>query len=342
MFPLKKSLIGITQGLNQPSSRFRWRQFVDSFENNGFNVLECPSGFGAYAPAMKSLRPAWVCASLVQNFMRVMRSNRYDIRFLQRELTATLATWEFLLKPPFIFDVDDAIFLGKRGFNADKIAGYASLTICGNSFLAEHFGNFSDVVVVPTAVDHHKFCPGQNHLSTSRPIIGWSGSSSGLQYLYMIESAILEVLNRFPDVVLKVVSDKEPRFRGLPKERIVYEKWHPNIEADALKEFTIGIMPLENNLWSRGKCSFKMLTYMATGIPVVVSPFGMNGEVLNASSCGFGAISKDDWVDALTCLLVSPSLRQRMGEAGRLTVLEKYSKDVVADTLTEIILSQVA
>jgi hypothetical protein len=202
----KSSLVGLTQGINQPSTRFRWSQYVEDLRQGGFDVTELGSHFTAYAPEKKIQRPTWLAASIAENAVRTIRANKYDLRFLQRNLTATLCTLELYLKHPFVFDVDDAIFLGSRGASANRIARSASLIICGNNFLANHFCSHGKVTVLPTAVDAIRFAPS----ATPRPIkqvIGWSGSSSGFKYLYNIEPALQIILARNPDALLMSISD---------------------------------------------------------------------------------------------------------------------------------------
>jgi glycosyltransferase involved in cell wall biosynthesis len=336
----KPSLVGITQGKNQPSTRFRWSQYVDDLRQGGFDVSELKSHLGAYAPEERIQRPTWLAASIVENAVRAMRANQYNLRFLQRNLTATLCTWEPLLKQPFVFDVDDAIFLGLRGASADRIAKSASLVICGNNFLANHFSKFAEVAVLPTAVDSVRFVPGNDKVSNRQQIIGWSGSSSGFKYLYSIENAIKELLSRFPALLFKVISDQEPVFRSLSRERVVFEKWTESREVEVLQEFTIGIMPLEDDLWARGKCSFKMLTYMSTGLPVVVSPVGMNLEIMDQGPCGFVAKTIDDWVDTISLLLSNTTLACQMGMSGRQIIEAFYSRNVIAPKLAQLLMEQ--
>jgi glycosyltransferase involved in cell wall biosynthesis len=337
----KPTLVGLTQGQNQPSTRFRWGQYVEDFKRGDFEVTELESRFGAYAPASKLERPLWLAASIAENAVRSMRANRYDLRFLQRNFTATLCTWETSLKPPFVFDVDDAIFLGPRGDSANQIVQAASLVICGNSFLANHFEKFASVVVLPTAVDSDRFVPKTEKNAVCSQVIGWSGSSSGLKYLYAIEPAIKEVLSLHPGAMLKVVSNQKPVFKLLPQERVIFEKWTPDREVEVLHEFTLGIMPLEDDLWARGKCSFKMLTYMAVGLPVVVSSVGMNTEVLSQAHCGYGALTHDDWVSAISSLLLNRQLADELGGAGRKLIEERYSRSVIAPQLVKLLLQLV-
>jgi glycosyltransferase involved in cell wall biosynthesis len=335
----KNRIIALTQGFNEPSRRFRWKQYVEDLEVAGFEVSELTSFFGAYAPVSRIRRPFWAAATMAESLVRTLRANSYDLRFLQRNLTATLCTWEPFLRKPFVFDVDDAIFLGPRGASANRIARAASLTICGNNFLAEHFSRYGPVEVLPTAVDTGRFVPRLNP-QPSRPIIGWSGSSSGLKYLYGIESALQTLLHRHPDVLLKVVADKAPAFKILPSDRVVYERWSPEREVATLQEFAVGIMPLEDDLWAQGKCSFKMLTYMAVGLPVVVSPVGMNGEILGQAPCGFAAKTTDEWVDAISTLLCNPRLSTDMGRAGRQLIETRYARNVIGPQLARMLKAQ--
>ena len=333
----KYSLVGITQGNNQPSTRFRWSQYVGDLQQGGFEVSELESRFGAYAPRKKIHRPAWLAASVFENAGRALRANQYDLRFLQRNLTATLCTWEPFLTKPFVFDVDDAIFLGIRGLNANRIAKAASLVLCGNNFLAAHFSKFADVKVLPTAVDSLRFVPIKERVPNRPQMVGWSGSSSGFKYLYAIEPAIKEVLSRHPELLFKVISNQAPLFTSLPQDRVLFEKWTEAREVEVLQELTVGIMPLEDDLWAQGKCSFKMLTYMAVGIPVVVSPVGMNVEILERDKCGYAASSKDDWVDALSFLLTNESVATQMGKVGRDIVEIHYAKKIIGPKLVDIL-----
>jgi len=279
-----------------------------------------------------------LAATSAQSFVRALRSRRYDLRFLQRNLVATLCTWEPWLRKPFIFDVDDAIFLGPRGASANRIARAAALTICGNGFLAEHFSRHGRVEVLPTAVDTARFTPRREGLP-DRPVIGWSGSSSGLKYLYGIEPAIRTLLEIIPELLFKVVSDRRPEFKTLPPERVHFERWSAGREATVLHEFTVGIMPLQDDLWARGKCSFKMLTYMAAGLPVVVSPVGMNAELLAQAPCGLPARSIDDWVDAIGSVLSRPAMAARLGHAGRKVVEANYARHIIGPRLAELMRS---
>lgn len=283
------------------------------------------------------MRPPWLLATAAESLVRTLRSRRSDICFLQRHLVATLTTWEPLLKAPMVFDVDDAIFVGRRGSTADRIARHAELVICGSPFVQSHFGAFARTALLPTAVDTDRFVPWPTRPCSDQPVLGWSGSSSGFRFLYGIEDALARLMKEHPRVRLKVVADRPPSFRLLDPGRVDFEYWTPQREVEVLREFSVGLMPLPDSDWARGKCSFKMLTYMAVGVPVVVSPVGMNNDVLAHGPSGFAAGRSAEWVEAIDALLADAGLRESMGRTGREVVERHYARKVVAPRLAELL-----
>ncbi len=331
----KISMAGLTQGINIPSTRFRLMQYEDILRLSGIETHHLPSKFGAYPPEVLLHRLAWLPVTLMDSIKRTLQSNKTDVCFLQRELISTLKTSEILIRAPIVFDVDDAIFLHSRGKQSDAIAKMAHVVICGNTYIAEHYSKFSRTVILPTAVDTERFYPVKKNEDSF--IIGWSGSYSGLKYLYEIEDSLKAVLELLPSAQLHIVCDRPPKFSRISSERITYTKWQPEIEVSTIQKFSVGIMPISNTDWSRGKCSFKMLTYMAVGIPVVVSPFGMNLEVLSKGSCGFGPNNNSEWLDAIIELSKNSYLSDQMGKCGRSIVINNYSKDIIGAKLSGII-----
>lgn len=332
----KLQVAGLTQGISIPSTRFRLLQYSSLLADQGVSITHMPAKFGAYPPAGLISRLGWFPNALGDAFKRSYKANTADVCFLQRELISTLRTGESLLRQPVVFDVDDAIFLHPRGRQSDATARQATLVICGNKFLAEHYGQFTQVVILPTAVDTERFHPLPYEIAPL--VIGWSGSSANLHYLYQIEDALYLALEQLPSVQLHVVCDSPPTFRRLPPERVRYIRWNPNVEVAALQRFSVGLMPLSDTPWSRGKCSFKMLTYMAVGIPVIVSPVGMNVEVLGHGNCGFAAVTKDDWVDAICLLIKNQSLASIMGKTGRSITESIYAKKCIGPKLAQVLL----
>ena len=150
-----------------------------------------------------------------------------------------------------------------------------------------------------------------------------------------LEKALREVLFRHREAVLRIVSDRPPRFQNLPGNQVEYIPWTLQNQVGLIQEMTVGIMPLDDTVVSRGKCSFKMLLYMACGLPVVVSPVGMNAEVLDQDNVGFAASCGADWVVHLDELLREPQKGINMGTVGRELVVKRYSVAALAPQLAK-------
>jgi glycosyltransferase involved in cell wall biosynthesis len=325
----------LTQGRWVPSTRYRVMQFLDRLPAYGVRPSLLDARFGAYPPASLLERPGWGIGAVANGLWRSLQARRLDVTLVQRSLISSMRTFECLSARPLILDVDDAIFLqGWSGWH-DALARRATHVICGNEYLAEHYRRLAPVSVIPTTVDTQKFVRSPN--PPENPVIGWSGTSSGLTFLYSIEIPLGVVLKRFPSAKLKIVCDRPPRFASLPADRVIFEQWTPEREVTGLQSFTVGLMPLVDTSWSRGKCAFKMLTFMAVGIPVVVSPIGPNKEILELGHAGFAASKDEDWVEALSRLLHDPALSMEMGSKGRSIVEQHFDCEVHAPVLADVI-----
>lgn len=324
-----------TGGLSVPSARFRVRQYIPALCPEGIDVEEFASGFGQYPPRVRWIRPFWALATLVERLPAVVSSHRYDAVLLQREIMSSFVTLEPLTTRPRILDVDDAIFLHRGGGFAKKLAELSDKVICGNNYLAEWFGRWNlNIDVIPTAVDTERYLPrAETKASDSPLVIGWIGTSGNYKYLYGIEGALAKVMRTHAGTRLKVVGDQFPKFRKLSLDQVDFVHWSETIEVQAIQSMDIGIMPLEDSPWARGKCSFKMLQYLATGLPVVVSPVGMNAEILSLGELGISATTERQWIDGLNALLESEGLRARFGTEGRRVVELSFSIRVVAPRL---------
>jgi glycosyltransferase involved in cell wall biosynthesis len=325
-----------TGGKNISGARFRIRQYIPALNRHSIEVDEFYPRLTAWPPDNKLQRPFWLVGTLLERLPSVMRSHRYDLTLLQRELISTLSSLEIFTKRPRVFDVDDAVWLNRGGRTGFKtIVQRCDGVICGNSFIAETAIRWNpSICLLPTAVDTDRFVPSAIPLrDDGKRIIGWSGLAVSLKYVYEIEEALLPILTKDRNVVLRIVSEKAPRFKSLPVAQVEYVPWSPQNEVQTIQEMTVGIMPIEDSLWSRGKCSYKMLLYMSCGIPVIVSPVGMNAEVLAQGRVGFGPKSIREWTEALDALLESPEEAQTMGVAGRQVVEEHYALHVLAPKL---------
>lgn len=324
-------VVAITGGVNVPSRRFRIHALAPFLAKRSIELTElCPT-ISRYPPSSRLLRLPWFAAALVERLTFIYRSRGYDAVILQREMISTLPTLERLLPKPRVLDVDDAIYLHRNGRTAEYIARSCSLVVCGNHYLAEKFSQWnSNVVVIPTGVDTDQLRPIVNRNTTESPIIGWIGTAGSYRYLEIIEPALRKVLTCFPNARLQIISNQFPEFLKHLGEQLDFRLWRPGIENDLLPRLTIGIMPLTDSEWAHGKCAFKMLQYMAAGIPVVATPVGMNAEIFTAATVGLAAQNNDQWVESLTTLLQSLTTAESMGANGRQLAEKEYSLSVVS------------
>lgn len=334
---VKKSIrVAAFTGGEYSSPRFRVKQYIPHLRGYGIQVTEYLARFGSWPPVKKIWRPFWLPATIINRIPGVLRSYQHDITLLNREMVSTLVTLEGFTRRPRVLDVDDAVWLAPRASRTFPIlAKMCDGIVCGNEFIAETVQKWNkSTFVLPTAVDTNQFRPsGISSGARSKQIIGWSGVFSNLKYLYSIEDALAAVMAKRKDVVLRVVSGIKPTFRRLDKSRVEYIPWSPQNDAQTIREMSIGLMPIEDSLWGRGKCSYKMLLYMSCGLPVVVSPVGMNNEVLSRGNVGFGPRSESEWIECLSWLLDNPEEGRKMGLAGRKIVEEHYSLPLLCPRL---------
>jgi glycosyltransferase involved in cell wall biosynthesis len=326
-----------TPGLNTPSGRYRVRQLIPYLEKLDISVNEIYSQAGAFPPSDKSKHLSWAIKNMQESFFKILSQPKCDVTWLQRAMLSKYYTFEWALKKPMVFDVDDAIFADNGGGFAQKITRQSQKVICGNSFLAEYFLKYNkNVEVIPTAVDVSKYDAVEID-KTGRDIfyILWTGTSSGYPFVYKIEKALKRIVTKYDFVKIKIVANDQPKFSLLTDKEYVFEKWSPEIEFLSIKSSDIGIMPINDDDRSRGKCSYKMLCYMAAKIPIVVSPFGMNKEVLDMDNIGYGAITEDEWFDAFDQIISSPEQQQKLSANAYNVILKKFDINVVAEQLSK-------
>jgi glycosyltransferase involved in cell wall biosynthesis len=321
-----------TGGAVVPSARFRARQYIAPLASFGIDMQERWSRFGAYPPLNRGLRPAWLVGTLAQRLPQVVSSWRADVVLLQREMVSTLPTIEALTPRPRIVDVDDALHLHRSGRAARYLASLADIVIVGNAWLAEAWRRWNpEIEILPTGVDTERYVAKP---LPEAPVIGWIGLSANLHYLTAIAPALAQVVHRFPGTKIAVCCDRRPNISGLP---LVYVPWSPAVEASFLSSIALGVMPLADGPWERGKCSFKMLQYMAAARPCVVSPVGMNNEILQQAEVGRPATTTAEWVEAISSLLSDRVAAERMGAAGRKLAVAQYSVNVLAPRYAEVL-----
>jgi glycosyltransferase involved in cell wall biosynthesis len=319
-----------TGSKNISSRRFRVFQYVKHLKEVGVLVNEHYSTFGSWPPINKLYRPVWLLLTLADRILPILRSYKCDVVLFQRELVSTLLTLELFSKRPRVLDVDDAIWLQNKRANRNiiKLVKNCDGVICGNDFIYNFLKSYnSKCITIPTSVDIDRFCPLENNIkiSQNKKILGWSGLSSGFKYLYDIEDELYEILEKHNNVVFRIISDRQPFFKKISNLRIEYIKWTPENEVKTIQTMTIGIMPIDDTEWSKGKCSYKMLLYMSCAIPVVVSNFGMNKEVLDKGTIGLGSNYKSDWIKNINYLLDNEDKAVEMGKNGRKVIKKYYS-----------------
>ena len=325
-------VMAFTGGVAAPSARFRVRQYVPLLAREHVDVVELSPGLGSYPPERRWQRPAWALGSLAQRLPQIAAGWAGDVTLLHREMISTRYTLEGFTRPPRLVAVDDAIHLFRHGRAARHLAERADLVVVGNEWLAEAWRRWNPrVEILPTAVDTS--CYGVRPLP-ERPCIGWIGSFGNLRYLENIAPALAEVARRFPAVSIAVCSERPPKLAGLP---VHYVPWSIEAEDDFLASLTVGLMPLDDGPWERGKCSFKMLQYMAAGRPCVVSPVGMNNNILAQAELGLAATTHAEWVAGLSSVLSDRCGAEELGAAGRALVHSRYSLTALAPRLAQLI-----
>ena len=265
--------------------------------------------------------------------------SRYDIVFIHREAyplgPAFFENILHVIGKRTIFDFDDAIFLQANSHQNSfvkilkcpgkikSIIKSSSYTIAGNNYLADFSRHFSDKVkVIPTSVDTDKFFPGTGTEQKKYIVIGWIGSGTTIEFVKMISGVIIRLSKKYNNIVFKTIGGS---FKMDGYNNLVSKPWSLEEETEDLRSFDIGIMPMDDNAWTRGKCGFKAILYMSMGIPSVCSPVGVNKEIITDGVNGFLAADEDEWVGKISMLIEDSGLRMRMGLSGRKTVEEKYS-----------------
>jgi glycosyltransferase involved in cell wall biosynthesis len=283
----------------------------------------------------------------VRRFRESRRVDSLDVAFVFREATLlTPAVLERLIlgSLPMVLDFDDAIYLPpahpvnpwvawlKDADKTDTLCQWARHVTVGNETLARHARPLSRAVtVLPTTIDTDSYVPS-NRVANPRPVVGWSGSLTTLPYLARLHDTLLALRGRV-DFELRVIGG-DVRMPGLD---VKCQPWQAETEVRDLQGLDVGLMPLPDDPWTRGKCGLKALQYMALGIPAVVSPVGVNAEIVSNGVDGFHASTPGEWVSHLSRLIGDPALRARVGVEARRTVETRYSARVHAPRLAAVL-----
>jgi glycosyltransferase involved in cell wall biosynthesis len=320
-----KKILFVISRMEKPSSRLRVLQYLPFLKAKGYQakVIELKK-------------------SLFRRLFFLLGSFFCDIVFIQKKL---MSGWELALLrrsgARLVFDFDDAIIYREQGETAvidsnaerkfEAVVSNADMVIAGNGYLAEmarkKSGKGSRVLSTPCPADPGK---AQRPGPAKAGSLVWIGSKSTLKYLKSLEKVFAALSGRHPQLVLYVISDHFDEIRGI---RTVNLPWKLETEFADIAKGDIGLMPLYDNEWCRGKCGFKIIQYMACGIPTVASAVGFNNELITDGENGFLARSDKDWIEKISALLSDPSMFEKMRGRSREAFEKKHTLEGHAEKI---------
>jgi glycosyltransferase involved in cell wall biosynthesis len=326
-----------------PSQRFRVEQYFSLLGCNNENFhVQTFYNEGDQGNIYKSGRFFKKSYTVILGFIKrllfvLLRAYKYDYIFLHREASPIgppLFEWVLarLMGKRLIYDFDDAIWIPNTSkenvlaswfrctWKVKYICKWSYKVVAGNEYLSGYAQKYSNnILQIPTVVDTVKSFNKLKQNTASRPVIGWTGSHSTIPYVFTL-LPVLQKLQLEIDFEFVVIADREP---DLPLSNYRFIPWNPVTENEDLLSLDIGIMPLNIDSWSEGKCGFKLIQYFAAGLPAVASPVGVNKNIIDHGQSGYLCDSFSEWEQTLRKLLLDADLRKRMGREGRKKV-EKY------------------
>lgn len=334
------------------SSRVRFLQFLPALGREGLHctvqafiddeMLLTKYHSGAY-------RPGQLIRAYAARFLQLLQRQRFDLVWIEKEALPWMPAWleRVLLRHiPYVLDYDDAIFhnYDRSAYGLirmlwagriDRLMAGARLVVGGNEYLARRAREAGApwVEVLPTVIDLERYAtPSRSAVANPVPRIVWIGSPGTLPYLARLAEPlmVLACRHRF---VLRIVGGQ----LALPGVDVECLDWTEDSEVARITECEVGIMPLSDSPWERGKCGYKLIQYMGCGLPVVASPVGVNRDVVLEGESGFLAQEPTDWVDRLGRLLADAQLRHTMGQRGRQRVEQDYCVQQVAPRLIRLL-----
>ena len=331
-----------------PSQRFRFEQYFHFLKENGFQI-SCKSFWDEqtwkilYKSGHLLQKAVGFIKGVAFRLTVLFQLNKFDFVFIHREcLPIGPPIVEFviarILKKKIIYDFDDAIWLPntseenkivallKWHSKVASICKWSHKVSCGNSFLANYARQFNtNVVINPTTVDTLNLHNPSNYPTkkSTSIVIGWTGTQSTIHYIKSLVP-VLEKLAEKSSCPLRflIIANKDPE---LKLKFVDFKVWSKETEIEDLLQIDIGLMPLTNDIWASGKCGFKALQYMALEIPALVSPVGVNTEIVDNGINGYWCTTEDDWIESLEKLIVDKQLCEKMGIEARKKVTENYS-----------------
>lgn len=328
-----------------PNQRFRFEQYFDFLEENGFKcelsfLLNEDDDKLIYSRGNFIGKARLILKNIRHRMHDLKKINDYDIIFIVRDALMIRSTYfekQFArARGKIVYDFDDAIWINDTS-DANKFFSWlknptkinetiknADLVFAGNEYLKQYALQFNDsVIIVPTTINTEEYKPIPHEQKSSPITIGWSGSLTTIKHFKYALPFLTELKKEYGDKLrIKVIGDSSYRNDELSIQGIA---WSKKNELADLSEIDIGIMPLPDDAWAKGKCGLKGLQYMSLAIPTVMSPVGVNSEIIKDGINGLLAATTEEWILKIKMLIENPQLRMKLGNAARETVLKHYS-----------------
>ena len=350
----KRILFVVQHRFNRaPGQRYRCEQYINYLEANGFECVYSPliatseEDYALYNSHSLIDKAMIFGQGLARRIKDVCRANSFDIVYIYREAFMTGSVFFERLfrlsRAKIILDFDDAIWLHsvsnankslqwlKRPEKVADIIALSDLVITGNSYLANYTKAFNpNVIVFPSTInlDYYQIPLKQNKLKGDQVVIGWSGSHTTVEHFETI-IPVFRILKKKFGSKLRFEVYGDPLYKNEEMD-IQGTPWSFDTEVQTIGGFDIGIMPLPNDEWSKGKCGMKGLQYMGLEVPAVLSGVGMNKDIIEDGVNGFLALSENEWIDKLTLLIENRELREHLGKAGRKTIEQRFSAQALS------------
>ena len=336
------------------SSRVRFYQYYPYLKAHGVEVVNAPFFSDEYVKSLytgQTVSQLDILRAYLRRLSALAKSSSYDLLWVEKELFPWIPAWfEGLIhffKKPYMVDYDDAVYhrydmhsssvvralLGRK---IDRVMRNAALVVVGNQYLADRATRAGSkrVEILPSVVDVSLYKVKKDF--TKLPLqTGWIGSPVTARYLDEVRDA-LEILSREMEIHLTLIGCGDiPPFPNIPT---VIHPWDEGLELAIGQMFDIGIMPLVDGPFERGKCGYKLVQYMAAGLPVIASPVGINSQMVTPGRNGYLAGTTREWLDAFRKLGSDVQLRRKMGRSGRSTAEQMYNLHGTAPKLLDLLL----
>lgn len=344
MKTIKLAVFAIHRPFRAPNERYRFEQYKNylyekNININYFYILNDKEDAILFYSKNYFLKIFIYLKTYFKRWWQIITLKKSHTILIYRELHwfgFHTKLWMHLLKlksKKIIFDFDDAIWIEststvqniikKPSHKTPVYIKQSNTIIAGNKYLCNYAQSYnSNCIIIPTVIDTDYFIPIPHIKNQQQNItIGWMGSHSTVAHLKQLIPVLKQIQHKYPNIKFKFIGKKE----FLPELNVYIEDWNKNTEIQTLNSFDIGIMPLPNDEWSKGKCGLKLLTYMACEIPCIASNIGVNKEIIEKTSGGLLCNNEQDWLHNLSLLIQNPELRQQLGAQGRKNVEKYYS-----------------